>query len=472
MTIKGTTTLLSFLRQAIFKTHNNMTRSYHQQAQPSASVEIPFAEPSIVKTSDVTVDSLSSLQKPIASIETGNSIETKLSSLTKPLEGKVDSFDHVTFWVGNAKQSAVFYMTQFGFKPFAFRGMETGSRDVACHVLKLNDFVVQFVSAIQPNNKDLNDFLMSHGDSVKDVAFRVDNIEDMLKHALEAGAELVHPLELVTFKPSGGDANTGSVRDTQCILKRATIKTFGDVTHTFIERNYDYATDKFLPDYSKPSLEMPAAFAKLPSMRILSADHIVGQFPPSQLDEIADWYSRVLNFNKFWSVDEKQIFTEHSGVKSHVVTNHNERVKMPLCEVKLSKSAHSKAEEFVRFNNGSGIHHIALLTDDIVSVVANMRARGMDFLNTPDTYYDQLKERLKDCPIKIGQDIETLRKLKILVDFDEQGYLLQIFTRPVQDRPTLVFEFIQRFNHDGFGAGNFLALFKAIEAETKLRNNL
>lgn len=207
-------------------------------------------------------------------------------------------------------------------------------------------------------------------------------------------------------------------------------------------------------------------------MKILSADHIVGQFPPNQLNEITDWYNRVLNFKRYWSVDEKLIFTEHSGVKSHVVANHNERVKMPLCEVTLSKAAKNKAEEFVRYNDGSGIHHIALLTDDICSVVENMRQRGMDFLNTPDAYYDQLKERLRDCPVIIQQDIERLRKLKILVDFDEQGYLLQIFTRPVQDRPTLVFEFIQRFNHDGFGAGNFLALFKAIEAETALRGNL
>lgn len=218
--------------------------------------------------------------------------------------------------------------------------------------------------------------------------------------------------------------------------------------------------------------QLAPALRDLPALRILSADHIVGQFPPNQLNEITNWYERVLNFRRFWSVDEKQIYTDHSGVKSHVVTNHNERVKMPLCEVKLSELAKSKAEEFVRFNNGSGIHHIALLTDDIVSVVRNMRLRGMDFLHTPDTYYEQLKDRLKDCQVKISEDIEQLRELKILVDFDEQGYLLQIFTRPVQDRPTLVFEIIQRFNHDGFGAGNFLALFKAIEAETALRGNL
>lgn len=217
---------------------------------------------------------------------------------------------------------------------------------------------------------------------------------------------------------------------------------------------------------------MPPCAQSLEPIRILRADHIVGQFPPHQLDSITEWYSKVMNFKRYWSVDENQIYTEHSGVKSHVVTNHNERIKMPLCEVTLSSKAKSKAEEFVRYNDGSGIHHIALLTDDIVSVVANLRSRGMQFLNTPDKYYEHLRERLQGCPVDISEDIEQLRSLKILVDFDENGYLLQIFTRPLQDRPTLVIEFIQRMNHDGFGAGNFLALFKAIEAETAMRGNL
>lgn len=410
--------------------------------------------------------------KNVTSIRTGNC--ASLDSTVDKVEGRVDSFDHVTFWVGNAKQSAAFYMTQFGFQPFAFRGLETGSRDLACHVVKLNQTIIQFVSAVKPNNETINNFLLSHGDAVKDVAFRVENIEDLLKHAIKQGAEIVNPLETIAFnleqnKPIVAEENNSLKK---YIVKRATIKTFGDVTHTFIERNYDYEQAVFLPGYNKPSLELAPALKGLSPIRVLSADHIVGQFPPNKLNEITDWYCRVLNFKRYWSVDEKQIFTEHSGVKSHVLTNHNERVKMPLCEVTLSKQAKSKAEEFVRYNNGSGIHHIALLTDDIVSVVSNMRERGMDFLQTPDTYYDQLKQRLKHCPVQIKQDIEQLRKLKILVDFDEQGYLLQIFTRPVQDRPTLIFEFIQRFNHDGFGAGNFLALFKAIEAETALRGNL
>lgn len=182
------------------------------------------------------------------------------------VEGRVNSFDHVTFWVGNAKQSAVFYMTQFGFQPYAFRGMETGSRDVACHVVKLNDTVIQFVSAVQPNNRIIGDFLISHGDAVKDVAFRVENIEDLVRHVVEQGAELVHPLNVVTFDPqpstngnnkkSQPQAGQKSLDEFKCVLKTATIKTFGDVTHTFIERNYEYDNNIFLPGYRKPSLEV------------------------------------------------------------------------------------------------------------------------------------------------------------------------------------------------------------------------
>lgn len=198
--------------------------------------------------------------------------EVDCGGISEKVEGKVDSFDHVTFWVGNAKQSAVFYMTQFGFQPFAFRGLETGSRDVACHVVKLNDTLIQFVSAVEPNNQKLNKFLLSHGDAVKDVAFRVENIEELLKHALEQGAELVSDLEVVLFNPQEQGAPDKSPNDSlkECILKRATIKTFGDVTHTFIERNYEYGRGKFLPGYNKPSLEvsnLPFAFSQSLSLK-------------------------------------------------------------------------------------------------------------------------------------------------------------------------------------------------------------
>lgn len=176
----------------------------------------------------------------------------KTAAVCSKGEGRVDSFDHVTFWVGNAKQSAVFYMTQFGFEPFAFRGLETGFRDHACHVVKLNDTIIQFVSACAPNNKEINSFLLSHGDAVKDVAFRVENIEALLKHAVEQGAELISPLETELFNRE--NANQSSL--TKYFVKRATIKTFGDVTHTFIERNFEYDGDTFLPGYNKPALEV------------------------------------------------------------------------------------------------------------------------------------------------------------------------------------------------------------------------
>lgn len=385
----------------------------------------------------------------------------KQTSLASQLGARVHSFDHVTFWVGNAKHSAVFFMTQLGFKPYAFKGLESGSRNYACHVVKLNDTIIKFVSAVEPNNEQFGRFLTSHGDSVKDVAFRVENLEPLLEHALKQGASLVTPLEAHNIDPDG-----------RYQVKFATIKAFGDVTHTLIERNYDYDQGRFLPGFTKPSLEIAPALAHLDPIGIIRTDHIVGQFPPNKLEQMTEWYAKVLDFDRFWSVDEKDIHTEHSGVKSHVVTNHNESIKMPLCEVMLSKKAKSKAEEFVRYNDGSGIHHIALLTDDIVTTVSRLKTRGLEFLNTPDIYYDQLKERLSNCPISIHEDIEQLRKLKILVDFDEQGYLLQIFTRPIQDRPTLIFEFIQRYNNNGFGTGNFLHLFKAIEAEQALRGNL
>lgn len=186
----------------------------------------------------------------------------------KELDGRVDSFDHVTFWVGNARQSAVFYMTQFGFEPLAFRGLETGSRDLACHVLRLNDTIIQLVSAVEPNNRELNDFLMSHGDAVKDVAFRVEQIESLLEHALENGAELVKPLEVLTFdderERGESSAAAGGCLD-RLVMKRATIRTFGDVTHTFIERNYEYQQARFLPGYHKPSLEVSSGCDDLTS---------------------------------------------------------------------------------------------------------------------------------------------------------------------------------------------------------------
>lgn len=264
-------------------TNKDMTKAAQQQP---ASASIVRIESQVASKLPKPVENLAESASNVCLITSGNKTITRLNNcaetvvldhhqasesksqsnvasacakMDKECEGRVNAFDHVTFWVGNAKQSACFYMTQFGFQPLAFRGLETGSRDLACHVVRLNDKIIQFVSAVEPNNKTLNDFLMSHGDAVKDVAFRVENIEELLKHSIEQGAELVSPLEVITFNPTDENNDKEGEKEgsmEKCILKRATIKTFGDVTHTFIERNYEYATAKFLPGYKKPSLEV------------------------------------------------------------------------------------------------------------------------------------------------------------------------------------------------------------------------
>lgn len=226
------------------------------QQPASAGIVLEHHEPKSIIRSPALAQQEASVQE-FNRMNSQSTDATACSVQANKLEGRVDSFDHVTFWVGNAKQSAVFYMTQFGFQPFAFRGLETGSRDLACHVVKLNDTIIQFVSAVEPNNEKLNKFLLSHGDAVKDVAFRVENIEFLLKHALEQGAELVNPLEVITVDHGVEDNTMESLSSLgKLVVKRATIKAFGDVTHTFIERNYDYEKSKFLPGYKKPSLEV------------------------------------------------------------------------------------------------------------------------------------------------------------------------------------------------------------------------
>lgn len=230
-----------------------------QQSSISLLTERDFSNFKIQIESDKntlpeTVDKTTSHDVTQSKTSNLNANEVQKAGSCEKVEGRVDSFDHVTFWVGNAKQSAVFYMTQFGFQPFAFCGLETGSRDVACHVVKLNDTIIQFVSAVKPNNEKINNFLLSHGDAVKDVAFRVENIEDLLKHALEQGAELINPLEILQFNCEPAKNLDPGLK--KCLLKKATIKTFGDITHTFIERNYEYERAKFLPGYKKPSLEV------------------------------------------------------------------------------------------------------------------------------------------------------------------------------------------------------------------------
>lgn len=225
-----------------------------------------------------------------------------------------------------------------------------------------------------------------------------------------------------------------------------------------------------MPGFKAP-LQSDPLLKFLPPTKLDFIDHCVGNQPDLQMESVAKWYEQVLQFHRFWSVDDSQIHTEYSALRSIVVTNYEETIKMPINEPAPGKKK-SQIEEFVEYYGGAGVQHIALNTQDIVGAIQNLRARGQEFLTIPDTYYDMLRQRLKESGLKIKEDLDVLQKLKILIDYDENGYLLQIFTKNMQDRPTLFLEVIQRHNHQGFGAGNFKALFEAIELEQEKRGNL
>lgn len=371
----------------------------------------------------------------------------------RPAVGRYFGFDHLTFWVGNAKQAASYYVTRFGFTPVGYKGLETGHRDVVCHAVRQNNTVFVFQSPLNPGNARYSDFAQLHGDSVKDVAFTVDDARGIWKKAVDRGAVSVR-------EPWEEKDKFGTVT-------MATVKTYGDVEHTFVERkNY---TGEFLPGFV-PMNEDPI-IKLLPKTNLIEVDHIVGNQPDNEMVSACDLYEKTMDFHRFWSVDDKQIHTEYSALRSIVMTDYDEKVKMPINEPAAGKKK-SQIQEYVDYNAGAGVQHIALRTEDIIASVTNLRARGVEFLTIPSAYYENLKIRLESSVTKVTEPMDMLQKLHILVDYDEHGYLLQIFTKPVEDRPTLFLEIIQRKNHQGFGAGNFKALFEAIEIEQDRRGNL
>uniref|UniRef100_A0A672SMX7 4-hydroxyphenylpyruvate dioxygenase n=1 Tax=Sinocyclocheilus grahami TaxID=75366 RepID=A0A672SMX7_SINGR len=332
----------------------------------------------------------------------------------KPERGKFLRFHHVKFWVGNAKQAAVFYCDKFGLEPLAYKGLETGSREVVSHAVRQDKIIFVFESALNPGNEEMGEHLMKHGDGVKDVAFQVEDCDFLVKKAKERGAVIVK--EPWIEQDSGGK------------VKYAVIQTYGDTTHTFVEYMGPYK-GLFLPGYKEPMFRDPL-LAKLPPGHLNFIDHIVGNQPDDEMVPVSDWYQKCLMFHRFWSIDDKQIHTEYSALRSIVVTNYEETIKMPINEPAMGKKK-SQIQEYIDYNGGPGVQHIALNTSNIIQA-----------------------------------------ELKILVDYDDKGYLLQIFTKPVQDRPTLFLEVIQRNNHFGFGAGNFKSLFEAIEMDQDARGNL
>lgn len=364
-------------------------------------------------------------------------------------------YDHLHFWVGNAFQAAAYYITRFGFEPCAYRGLETNSREVTTHVVRQRCIYFAFSSPLEPKNQRFSAHLSLHGDGVRGLALRVVDCKASYAHALRAGAKSVKP------------PHTAS--DSHGVVTMATIASgcIPDLEHTLVQR--DAYSGAFLPGYA-PSDDSPT-LALSDQVDLRAVDHCVVNVDDGELEGATSWYARVFGWHRFWSVDEDKLHTEYSALRSVVMTDYHERVKMPINEPAPGRRK-SQIEEFIEYYGGAGVQHIALRTLDIVRTVNALRARGVAFISVPLTYYEDLRARLRKSRTEVTESLEELQRLHILVDFDESGYLLQTFTKPVQDRPTLFIEIIQRRSHQGFGFGNFKALFEAIERDQALRGNL
>jgi 4-hydroxyphenylpyruvate dioxygenase len=295
--------------------------------------------------------------------------------------------------------------------------------------------------------------MAKHGDGVQDMALTVEDAEQTYKVAVSRGAKSIR-------EPT-------KLNDTNGFVIIASVQTYGDTVHTFVQR--DGFTGAFLPGYI--SMSDDPINSVLGTSEYGFIDHIVGNHPLGDMEPTVQWYEKMLDFHRFWSIDDSIIHTEYSSLNSIVVADYDEVIKMPQNEPALGKRK-SQIQEYVDYYNGSGVQHVALNIPNIIDTVSNLTKRGLQFLDIPASYYENLKKRLAHAKICVKEDIDTLQKLKILIDYDDEGYLLQIFTKPLEDRPTLFFEFIQRNNHQGLGAGNFKSLFEAIEREQEKRGNL
>ncbi len=359
-----------------------------------------------------------------------------------PLNGT----DYVEFYVGNARQAAHFYRTAFGFRLAAYRGPETGTRDRASYLLVQDKIRFVFTTPLQPDG-EIAAHVRLHGDGVRDIALWVDDAEAAWRATTSRGARSVREPE--TQRDSAGEVRTAS------------IAIYGDTVHSFVERrNYRGA---FLPGFESVTAEDTLA----QPVGLKYIDHMVGNVGWGEMNRWVEFYRDVMGFRMFKHFDDNDISTEYSALMSKVMSNGNERVKFPINEPAQGKRK-SQIEEYLDYYGGPGVQHIALATDHIIDTVSSLRRQGVDFLRVPSTYYDDLLERIGP----IDEPIAELKQLGILVDRDDEGYMLQIFTRPVEDRPTLFYEVIQRKGSRSFGKGNFKALFEAIEREQARRGNL
>lgn len=382
-------------------------------------------------------------------------VESVNYGLEKIFEGAQDFLpllgtDYVEFYVGNAKQAAHFYKTAFGFQSLAYAGLETGVKDRASYVL-VQDKIRLVLTTPLNSSSSINDHIVKHGDGVKVVALWVEDARSAYEETTSRGAKSY-------LEPTVEQDEFGEV-------VKAGIHTYGETVHMFIERkNYN---GTFLPGFEKWESDYNPS-----SLGLKYIDHMVGNVGWGEMNQWVKWYEDVMGFENFLSFDDKQIHTEYSALMSKVMSNGNGRIKFPINEPAEGKKK-SQIEEYLDFYEGPGVQHIAVATDDIISTVSQMRARGVEFLSTPpEEYYKAVPARLHEHDHELREDIETLKSLGIMIDADEEGYLLQIFTKPVEDRPTLFFEIIQRMGARGFGAGNFKALFESIEREQANRGTL
>ena len=360
----------------------------------------------------------------------------------------VRGMDHIRFAVGNAKQAAHYYSTAFGMRCVAYRGPETGSRDLADYVLESGSARLVLTGEVHAGTW-VGDHLRSHGDGVVDLALTVPDVESAFSHAVSAGARAV-------AEPAVAEDEHGKV-------VTAAIATYGETRHTLVQRD-DYS-GAFLPGFVARGPILPEDRGRRRFFQAI--DHCVGNVELGRMDEWVAFYHRVMGFTNMKEFVGDDIATEYSALMSKVVADGSRKVKFPLNEPAVGRRK-SQIDEYLEFYGGPGVQHVALATNDIVHSVRAMQAAGVDFLATPDSYYDTLGEWVGETRV----DIDTLRELRILADRDEDGYLLQIFTKPVQDRPTVFFELIERHGSMGFGKGNFKALFEAIEREQARRGNL
>ncbi len=357
----------------------------------------------------------------------------------------INGTDYVELYVGNARQSVLFYQHCMGFECIAYAGPETGVRDRASYVLKQDKIRLVLTTALNPQSA-VAEHVKKHGDGVKVLALWVDDARNAFAETTSRGAEVEQEPTVLS--------------DEQGEVVVASIKTYGDTIHTFVERKNYRGT--FMPGYEPRKSSFTPA-----SIGLKYIDHCVGNVELGQMNRWVDFYEQVMGFKLLITFDDSDISTEYSALMSKVVANGNGYIKFPINEPAEGKRK-SQIEEYLDFYNGPGVQHIAVATDDIVHTVSELRKRGVDFLYVPETYYEDVLDRVGT----INEDMEALKKMNILIDRDEEGYLLQIFTKPVQDRPTLFFEIIQRHGAQSFGKGNFKALFESIEREQSLRGNL